>query len=69
MPGGLFGADRFPNLRHNVVDSPASLLELAQHRQWTPMSLKSMSIGKLSKLGEHVDAALSTKVIEERRAL
>ena len=33
------------------------------------MNLKSMSIDKLSKLREQVDAALSTKVIEERRAL
>jgi DNA-binding protein H-NS len=33
------------------------------------MNLKSMSIDKLSKLREQVDAALSTKVIEERRAV
>jgi DNA-binding protein H-NS len=33
------------------------------------MNLKSMSIDKLSKLREEVDAALSTKVIEERRAV
>jgi len=33
------------------------------------MNLKSMSIDKLSKLKEQVDATLSTKVIEERRAL
>jgi DNA-binding protein H-NS len=35
----------------------------------TPINLKSMSIDKLSKLREEVDAALSTKVIEERRAV
>jgi DNA-binding protein H-NS len=35
----------------------------------TPTNLKSMSIDKLSKLREQVDAALSTKVIEERRAV
>src|SRR5712672_2148008 len=34
-----------------------------------PMNLKSMSIDKLSKLREQVDAALSSKVIEERRAV
>jgi DNA-binding protein H-NS len=33
------------------------------------MNLKSMSIDKLSKLREQVDAALSTRVIEERRTL
>jgi len=33
------------------------------------MNLKSMSIDKLSKLREQVDAAVSTKVIEERRNL
>jgi DNA-binding protein H-NS len=33
------------------------------------MNLKSMSIDKLSKLKEQVDAALSTKALEERRAL
>jgi DNA-binding protein H-NS len=33
------------------------------------MNLKSMSIDKLSKLREQVDAALSTKALEERRAL
>ncbi len=33
------------------------------------MNLKSMSIDKLSKLREQVDAALSSKVIEERRAV
>jgi DNA-binding protein H-NS len=33
------------------------------------MNLKSMSIDKLSKLREQVEATLSTKVIEERRAL
>jgi DNA-binding protein H-NS len=33
------------------------------------MNLKSMSIDKLSKLREQVDAALSTRVIEERRAV
>ena len=33
------------------------------------MNLKSMSIGKLSKLKEQVDAVLSSKVIEERRAV
>jgi DNA-binding protein H-NS len=35
----------------------------------SPMNLKSMSIDKLSKLREQVDAALSTKALEERRAL
>jgi DNA-binding protein H-NS len=35
----------------------------------TPMNLKSMSIDKLSKLREQVDAALSSKVIEERRTV
>src|SRR5215813_12607875 len=35
----------------------------------TPMNLKSMSIDKLLKLREQVDAALSTKVTEERRTL
>jgi DNA-binding protein H-NS len=35
----------------------------------SPMNLKSMSIERLSKLREQVDAALSTKAIEERRAL
>jgi DNA-binding protein H-NS len=35
----------------------------------SPMNLKSMSIDKLSKLKEQVDAALSTKALEERRAL
>ena len=33
------------------------------------MNLKSMSIDKLSKLSEQVAAALSAKVIEERRAV
>jgi DNA-binding protein H-NS len=33
------------------------------------MNLKSMSIDKLSKLREQVEAALSSKVIEERRTL
>jgi DNA-binding protein H-NS len=33
------------------------------------MNLKSMSIDKLTKLREQVDAALSAKVIEERRTL
>src|SRR5258708_21675619 len=33
------------------------------------MNLKSMSIDKLSKLRSQVDAALSSKVIEERRAV
>jgi DNA-binding protein H-NS len=33
------------------------------------MNLKSMSIDKLSKLREQVDAALSSRVIEERRTL
>jgi|SRR5215471_20254514 len=33
------------------------------------MNLKSMSIDKLSKLKDQVDAALSSKVIEERRAV
>jgi DNA-binding protein H-NS len=33
------------------------------------MNLKSMSVEKLSKLREQVDAALSAKVIEERRTL
>jgi DNA-binding protein H-NS len=35
----------------------------------SPMNLKSMSIDKLSQLREQVEAALSTKVIEERRAV
>jgi DNA-binding protein H-NS len=35
----------------------------------SPMNLKSMSIDNLSKLREQVDAALGSKVIEERRAL
>src|SRR5258706_14150288 len=33
------------------------------------MNLKSMSIDKLSKLREQIDAALRSKVIEERRTL
>ena len=33
------------------------------------MNLKSMTIDKLSKLREQVDAILGTKVIEERRAV
>jgi DNA-binding protein H-NS len=33
------------------------------------VNLKSMSIDKLSKLREQVDAALSSRVIEERRTL
>jgi DNA-binding protein H-NS len=33
------------------------------------MNLKSMSIDKLSKLREQVDAAMNAKVIEERRAV
>jgi DNA-binding protein H-NS len=33
------------------------------------MNLKSMSIDKLSKLRNQVDAAISSKVIEERRAV
>jgi DNA-binding protein H-NS len=33
------------------------------------MNLKSMSIDRLSKLREQVEAALSSKVIEERRAV
>src|SRR3974390_3234563 len=33
------------------------------------MNLKSMSIDKLSKLREQVDAILGTKVMEERRAV
>jgi DNA-binding protein H-NS len=33
------------------------------------MNLKSMSIDKLSKLREQVDAAFNAKVIEERRAV
>src|SRR6516162_5898621 len=35
----------------------------------SPMNLKSMSIDKLSKLRNQVDAALNSKVIEERRTL
>jgi DNA-binding protein H-NS len=35
----------------------------------TPMNLKSMSIDKLSKFREQVEAALNTKIIEERRAV
>jgi DNA-binding protein H-NS len=35
----------------------------------TPMNLKSMSIDNLSKLRQQVDAALSAKVVEERRAV
>jgi DNA-binding protein H-NS len=35
----------------------------------SPMNLKSMSIDKLSKLREQVEAALGAKVIEERRAV
>jgi DNA-binding protein H-NS len=35
----------------------------------TPLNLKSMSLDKLSKLKEQVDAALRSKVIEERRAV
>jgi DNA-binding protein H-NS len=35
----------------------------------SPINLKSMSIDRLSKLREQVDAALSTKALEERRAL
>jgi DNA-binding protein H-NS len=35
----------------------------------SPINLKSMSIDKLSKLREQVEAALSTKVLEERRAV
>src|SRR5258708_20594118 len=44
-------------------------MDLAQHWQWTPMNLKSMSIDKLTKFRDRVEAALSGKVIEERRAL
>jgi DNA-binding protein H-NS len=33
------------------------------------MNLKSMSIDKLSKLREQVEAALSTRIIEERRVV
>jgi DNA-binding protein H-NS len=33
------------------------------------MQLKSMSVEKLSKLKEQVDAALNAKVVEQRRAL
>ena len=33
------------------------------------MNLKSMSIGKLSKLRSQIDAVLSSKVIEARRAV
>ena len=36
---------------------------------FAPMNLKSMSLDKLSKLREQVEAALSTKVMEERRAV
>jgi DNA-binding protein H-NS len=35
----------------------------------SPTNLKSMSIDKLSKLREQVEAALNTKVIDERRAM
>jgi DNA-binding protein H-NS len=35
----------------------------------TPVNLKSMSLDKLSKLKEQVEAALSSKIIEERRAV
>jgi DNA-binding protein H-NS len=35
----------------------------------SPMNLKSMSLDKLSKLREQVEAALGAKVIEERRAV
>jgi DNA-binding protein H-NS len=34
-----------------------------------PMNLKSMSIDKLSKLRSQIDAAISSKVIEARRAV
>jgi DNA-binding protein H-NS len=48
-------------------------MDWAQHWQWfpmkSPMNLQSMSIDKLSKLREQVEAALRTKVIEERRAV
>src|SRR5580658_3791002 len=33
------------------------------------MNLKSMSIGKLTKLKGEVDAALATKVVDQRRSL
>jgi DNA-binding protein H-NS len=35
----------------------------------TPVNLKSMSVDKLSKIKEQVDAALAAKVSEERRVL
>ncbi len=35
----------------------------------SPMNLKSMSIDKLSKLREQVEAALSNRIIEERRVV
>jgi DNA-binding protein H-NS len=35
----------------------------------SPMNLKSMSMDKLSKLREQVEAALGVKVTEERRAM
>jgi DNA-binding protein H-NS len=39
------------------------------NEQWIIMNLKSMSLDQLSKLKEQVAAALSAKVIEERRAV
>jgi DNA-binding protein H-NS len=39
------------------------------NQRWTIMNFKSMSLEKLSKLKEQVDAALNAKVIEERRSV
>jgi DNA-binding protein H-NS len=44
-------------------------MELEQYEKWTIMNLKSMSLNKLSKLREQVDAVLSAKVAEERRTV
>jgi DNA-binding protein H-NS len=64
--------NQLPNvLAYNLVDFPDNrvVAEIGTTSGVKPMNLKSMSIDKLSKLREQVDAAFNAKVIEERRVV
>jgi DNA-binding protein H-NS len=54
-----------------IFDSPDSRIldKIGTTEAVDPMNLKSMSIDKLSKLRSQIDAALSSKVVESRRAV
>ena len=55
----------------NILDYPAIPVVCGTNtnQKWINMTLKSMSIDKLSDLRKQVDAAIDAKVIEERRAV